>query len=115
MLNSPILVDYLSMGEQKMEQMTLPALFEHVRKIHQMASDSVVDQETLRKGCEALRQCEEMISKLGLFSANETRDDISTANLKYILVILFSSSEALKIHVFLCSVIVSQVICLIFD
>lgn len=44
MLNSPILVDYLSMGEQKMEQMTLPALFEHVRKIHQMASDSVVDQ-----------------------------------------------------------------------
>lgn len=86
MLNSPILVDYLSMGEQKMEQMTLPALFEHVRKIHQMASESVVDQETLRKGCEALRQCEEMISKLGLFSANETRDDISTANLKYILV-----------------------------
>lgn len=44
MLNSPILVDYLSMGERKMEQMTLPALFEHARKIHQIASESVVDQ-----------------------------------------------------------------------
>lgn len=33
-----------------------------------------------------MRQCEEMISKLGLFSLNETKDDISTANLKYILV-----------------------------
>lgn len=40
----------------------------------------------LRKGCEALQQCEEMISKLGLFSANETKEDISTTNLKYILV-----------------------------
>lgn len=44
-------------------------------------------QEVVRKGCEALRKCEERISKLGLFSANETKDDISTTNLKYILVI----------------------------
>ena len=43
----------------------------------------------MRKGCEALKKCEEMISKLGLFSANETKDDISTTNLKYILVIFF--------------------------
>lgn len=41
----------------------------------------------MRKGCEALGKCEEMISKLGLFSANETKDDISTTNLKYLLVI----------------------------
>lgn len=40
----------------------------------------------MRKGCEILRVCEEMIGKLGLFSLNETKDDISTANLKYILV-----------------------------
>lgn len=51
-----------------------------------------VFQETIRKGCETLRKCEEMVSKLGLFSTNETKEDISTNNLKYLLVIdvLFS-------------------------
>ncbi|XP_076930302.1 PP2A regulatory subunit TAP46-like [Bidens hawaiensis] len=74
------------MGSMKMEDMSLPALFEQARKIHILASDSAVDKETLRKGCEALQQCEEMISKLGLFSSNETKEEISTTNLKYILV-----------------------------
>jgi hypothetical protein len=27
-----------------------------------------------------------MVSKLGLFSTNETKEDVSTANLKYLLV-----------------------------
>ncbi|KAK9291497.1 hypothetical protein L1049_019445 [Liquidambar formosana] len=74
------------MGEFNMEEMPLPALFEQARQIHQLASESSADQETVRKGCEVLRKCEDMISKLGLFSANETKDDISTTNLKYILV-----------------------------
>ncbi|KAL9250223.1 PP2A regulatory subunit TAP46-like protein [Drosera capensis] len=68
-----------------MEEMTLPALFEQARKIHQSASDSSIDQDEIRKGCEVLERCEEMISKLGLFSSNETKEDISTANLKYLL------------------------------
>ncbi|KAG1346413.1 hypothetical protein COCNU_06G002420 [Cocos nucifera] len=74
------------MGESTMEEMSLPALFEQARKIHSMATESSVDQETLRKGIEALRRCDEMVSKLGLFSSNETKDDVSTANLKYLLV-----------------------------
>ncbi|KAL3644211.1 hypothetical protein CASFOL_012143 [Castilleja foliolosa] len=49
------------------------------------ASDSSVDQDTVRKGCEQLQKCEEMIGKLGLFSTNETKDDISTTKLKYLL------------------------------
>lgn len=69
-----------------MEEMSLPALFEQARKIHVTASQSTLDKETLRKGCEALKHCDEMISKLGLFSANETKDDITTTNLKYLLV-----------------------------
>ncbi|GKE02900.1 PP2A regulatory subunit TAP46, partial [Tanacetum coccineum] len=68
-----------------MEDMSLPSLFDQARKIHLQSSDSTVDKETLRKGCEALLHCEEMISKLGLFSTNETKQDISTTNLKYIL------------------------------
>lgn len=43
----------------------------------------------MRKGCEVLEKCEDMVGKLGLFSSNETKDDISTANLKYILVIYY--------------------------
>lgn len=69
-----------------MEDLPLPALFEQARKIHSAATESGTDQELVSKGCEALRKCEDMVSKLGLFSANETKDDISTTNLKYILV-----------------------------
>ncbi|CAN4089758.1 unnamed protein product [Withania somnifera] len=68
------------------QDMHLPALFENAKKIHDSASESSIDQDTVRKGCEILKVCEEMIGKLGLFSLNETKDDITTANLKYILV-----------------------------
>ncbi|KAL1344270.1 hypothetical protein AAHE18_08G034500 [Arachis hypogaea] len=75
------------MGESRMEEMTLPGLFEKARKIHATVTESGgADDETVRKGCEALEKCEEMVSKLGLFSPNETKDDISTNNLKYLLV-----------------------------
>ncbi|XP_021729116.1 PP2A regulatory subunit TAP46-like [Chenopodium quinoa] len=74
------------MGELNISEMSLPSLFDQARKIHQLASDSTVDQESIRKGCEMLEKCEDMISRLGLFSTNETKEDISTANLKYILV-----------------------------
>ncbi|KAJ6821291.1 PP2A regulatory subunit TAP46 [Iris pallida] len=70
-----------------MEEMSLPALFQQARQIHSAAAeDSSVEQSTLRKGIEALRRCDDMVSKLGLFSSNETKDDVSTANLKYLLV-----------------------------
>ncbi|KAF5800533.1 putative TAP46-like protein [Helianthus annuus] len=74
------------MGSMKMEDVSLPTLYDQARKITLLATDSTLDKETLRKGCEALQKCEEMISKLGLFSTNETKDEISTTNLKYILV-----------------------------
>lgn len=69
-----------------MSEMSLPSLFDQAREIHQLSSDSTIDQESIRKGCEMLEKCEYMISGLGLFSTNETKEDISTANLKYILV-----------------------------
>lgn len=77
------------MGEWEMDDVPLPALFEQARNIHSMASESLVDQEALRKGCRMLQKCDEMIGKLGLFSANETKEDISTTNLKYLLVPYF--------------------------
>ncbi|XP_054788414.1 PP2A regulatory subunit TAP46-like [Prosopis cineraria] len=74
------------MGECKMEDVSLPSVFEQARRVHTTATESGADQEVVRKGCEVLRKCEDMINKLGLFSANETKDDISTTSLKYILV-----------------------------
>ncbi|KAL6533329.1 PP2A regulatory subunit tap46 [Orobanche minor] len=85
------------MVELKMEEMSLPVLFEQARKIHQSAADSSADQDTVRKGCELLKKCEDMIGKLGLFSANETKDDISTAKLKYLLVPYYLGEIAEKI------------------
>ncbi|KAL3014777.1 hypothetical protein AAZX31_06G123600 [Glycine max] len=96
-----------------MEDVPLPALFEQARKIHNSATAtaSAADQvrfsllilslffffcvlhrfvfgvrEVVKKGCEALHRCEDMVNNLGLFSPNETKEDISTTNLKYILV-----------------------------
>ncbi|KAB2033172.1 hypothetical protein ERO13_D04G001200v2 [Gossypium hirsutum] len=74
------------MGERKVEDMSLSALFEQARKIHLTVTESGADQDLVKKGCEVLEKCEDMISKLGLFSSNETKDDISTNNLKYLLV-----------------------------
>ncbi|XWS37993.1 hypothetical protein CRYUN_Cryun19dG0092400 [Craigia yunnanensis] len=74
------------MGECNMEDMPLPALLEQARKIHLKATESGADQDLVKEGCGALGKCEDMTSKLGLFWSNETKDDISTTNLKYLLV-----------------------------
>ncbi|KAG5233706.1 PP2A regulatory [Salix suchowensis] len=53
--------------------------------------------ELVKKGIEYLEKCEEMISKLGLFSSNETKEDISTTNFKCILVPFYLAELAEKI------------------
>ncbi|KAG6482700.1 hypothetical protein ZIOFF_059337 [Zingiber officinale] len=60
------------MGEWELDEMPLPALFEEASKIRLM--------DVLRKGILALRRCDEMISKLGLFSSNETKEDVARFN-----------------------------------
>ncbi|XP_059434849.1 PP2A regulatory subunit TAP46 [Corylus avellana] len=85
------------MVESNMEDLPLPALFEQARKMHSTATESGADQELVKKGCEALGKCEDMVSKLGLFSANETKDDISTTNLKYVLVTFYLAELTEKV------------------
>jgi hypothetical protein len=41
--------------------------------------------EGIPKVFELLRCCDEMVSKLDLFPPNKTMEDVSTANLKYLL------------------------------
>nr|CAA90866.1 chilling-inducible protein [Oryza sativa Japonica Group] len=73
-------------AEEEDADLPLPALFDKASHLHSLASSSSLDQEGIRKGVDLLRRCDEMVSKVGLFSSNETKDDISTANLKYLLV-----------------------------
>lgn len=80
-----------------MEDLPLSSIFEQAKKIHNAATESGSDQDVVRKGCDALRKCEDMIGKLGLFSANETKEDISTGNLKYILVPFYLAELTEKI------------------
>uniref|UniRef100_A0A7N1A0D6 PP2A regulatory subunit TAP46 n=1 Tax=Kalanchoe fedtschenkoi TaxID=63787 RepID=A0A7N1A0D6_KALFE len=80
------------------EDMPLPALFEKARVIHASASESSADQEMVKNGYELLKKCEDMVSKLGLFSSNETKEDISTANLKYLLVPFYLAELTEKIQ-----------------
>ncbi|XP_008458711.2 PP2A regulatory subunit TAP46 [Cucumis melo] len=80
-----------------MDDLPLPSIFEQARKIHNAATESGLDQDAVRKGCDALQKCEDMIGKLGLFSANETKEDISTGNLKYILVPFYLAELTEKI------------------
>ncbi|KAJ6677368.1 PP2A REGULATORY SUBUNIT TAP46 [Salix viminalis] len=86
------------MGEMIMKDLPLPSLFDQASKIHLNATESGSnDKELVKKGIEALENCEEMISKLGLFSSNETKEDISTTDLKYILVPFYLAELTEKI------------------
>jgi len=78
--------------------MPLPSLFEQARQIHSTAVDSTVDQDKLKKACDILRQCDAMIDQLGLFSPNECKEDISTTDLKYLLVPYYLGELTEKIH-----------------
>lgn len=40
----------------------------------------------MKKGCQLLRKCQEIADRIGLFSTNEEKEDISTGDLKYLLV-----------------------------
>ncbi|XP_023551804.1 PP2A regulatory subunit TAP46-like [Cucurbita pepo subsp. pepo] len=80
-----------------MEELPLPSIFERARKIYDAVTESASDQDVVRKGCEALRKCEDMIGKLGLFSVNETKEDINTGNLKYIMVPFYLAELTEKI------------------
>jgi hypothetical protein len=68
------------------EDLPLPALFDKASRLHSLASSCSLDQEGIRRAVDLLRRCDEMVSKLGLFSANESKEDVSTTNLKYLLV-----------------------------
>lgn len=76
----------LHAGPEESGDLPLPALFDRASHLHALASSSSLDQEGIRRGVDLLRRCDDMVSNLGLFSSNETKDDVSTANLKYLLV-----------------------------
>lgn len=72
--------------EHQLDQMSLPALFDRALQLHSRGLESQITPDEAKEGCELLQQCEALIDKLALFSSNEQKDDISTGDLKYLLV-----------------------------
>ncbi|KAG2544283.1 hypothetical protein PVAP13_9KG019272, partial [Panicum virgatum] len=83
--------------EDDAADLPLLALFDRASRLHALASSSALDQDGIRTGVDLLRCCDEMVSKLGLFSPNETKEDVSTANLKYLLVPYYLAEMTEKI------------------
>lgn len=84
--------------QEQLEYTPLPALFDKALQLHSRAVDSQITSDEAKKGCELLRQCEGLIDKLGLFSSNEQKDDISTGDLKYLLVPYFLAELMEKVE-----------------
>ncbi|BBM97789.1 immunoglobulin-binding protein 1 [Marchantia polymorpha subsp. ruderalis] len=74
------------MGEEFLEDAPLPALYERALQLHNLSTTSTLEPEQVRRACALLELCQEKIDRLGLFSTNEEKEDISTADLKYFLV-----------------------------
>uniref|UniRef100_A0A0C9QW85 TSA: Wollemia nobilis Ref_Wollemi_Transcript_4449_1593 transcribed RNA sequence n=1 Tax=Wollemia nobilis TaxID=56998 RepID=A0A0C9QW85_9CONI len=74
------------MAEMRNGDLPLTTIFEQARQIHSAASHLTVVQDKIKRACDLLHQCEAMIDRLGLFSPNEGKEDISTTDLKYLLV-----------------------------
>jgi hypothetical protein len=90
------------MAEELLEAQPLPHLFEQAQQIYLLASSSQVEPIEIRKACRMLQESQAKVETLALFSANEDKEDISTADLKYLLVcvgtpysvcIMYSSSH----------------------
>lgn len=74
------------MAEELLEAQPLPHLFEQAQHIYLLASSSQVEPTEIRKACRMLQEAQDKIETLALFSANEDKEDISSADLKYLLV-----------------------------
>ncbi|XP_024519574.1 PP2A regulatory subunit TAP46 [Selaginella moellendorffii] len=73
------------MGEI-VEDVPLPLLFQRAQALHTRSASSQLDPDELNKGIRLLLQCQEMVDKLAIFSSNEKKEDVSTSDLKYLLV-----------------------------
>eukprot|EP00245_Coleochaete_scutata_P009210 TRINITY_DN2978_c0_g1_i1.p1 TRINITY_DN2978_c0_g1~~TRINITY_DN2978_c0_g1_i1.p1 ORF type:complete len:426 (-),score=104.60 TRINITY_DN2978_c0_g1_i1:179-1456(-) len=69
---------------------SLPELFKRGRSVanesESLASSDAEGQGKVVQACLLLEECTSRIETLGLFSSNEDKEDLSTANIKYLLV-----------------------------
>lgn len=72
--------------DEAAQDLPLTTLFDHAHELYTRSSSAGLSPEEVIRGCSLLRRCEELVDKLALFSANEDKEDISTGDLKYLLV-----------------------------
>ncbi|KAL2650186.1 hypothetical protein R1flu_018314 [Riccia fluitans] len=86
------------MGEELGEDAALPALFERAVQLYNLSQTSTLSAEQVSGAVGLLESCQEKIEQLGLFSANEEKEDISTADLKYLLVPFYLADLSEKVQ-----------------
>ena len=76
--------------EEDLQDLPLPALFQRARAtLKQLESLPASDprvQQLVRQGTAVLRHAAHAVDALALFSANEDRDDLTTGDIKYLLI-----------------------------
>mmetsp|Transcript_16586 Transcript_16586/g.19955 ORF Transcript_16586/g.19955 Transcript_16586/m.19955 type:complete len:347 (-) Transcript_16586:609-1649(-) len=80
------------------EGIPLPAQFQRAEATHAKIDTSDVSQEELGDAIKDFQGCQASIEKLSLFSRNEDKDDVSTGDLKYLLVSFLLGEVFLNAH-----------------
>ncbi|KAL4448055.1 hypothetical protein ABPG75_005274 [Micractinium tetrahymenae] len=92
----------MAQDEQELRDLPLPALFQRARDLlKQLESAPASAPATQRLAAEAaacLRAAAAAADALALFSANEDRDDLATADIKYLLIPFYQAEVATHTH-----------------
>jgi hypothetical protein len=73
----------MATADLAVEQLPLSAAFSKAFRLHSNASRSPADCQQL---LDVLEHCEQLVEQGGLFSRNETQEDLSTASMRYLLI-----------------------------
>ncbi|CAM6083092.1 unnamed protein product [Calypogeia fissa] len=74
------------MAEDLGDDAPLSLLFERGQELYAVAESSALDPDQVARAVGLFERCQELIDKLSLFSSNEEKEDISTGDLKFLLV-----------------------------
>eukprot|EP00246_Nothoceros_aenigmaticus_P016534 TRINITY_DN7590_c0_g1_i2.p1 TRINITY_DN7590_c0_g1~~TRINITY_DN7590_c0_g1_i2.p1 ORF type:complete len:410 (-),score=57.88 TRINITY_DN7590_c0_g1_i2:704-1894(-) len=72
--------------EEPAHDLPLTALFDQAYELYSNSISTGIGSDEVSRGCRLLQRCQELVYRLALFSANEEKEDISTADLKYLLI-----------------------------
>ncbi len=85
-----------------MQELPLKELFQRsraiIRQLEAAPTSDPATQRLVARGAECLRAAAAAVDALALFSANEDRDDLATADIKYLLIPFYQAEVAGYTH-----------------